>query len=366
MIRVLHMLGSLNFGGSQTMLLNIYRSMDREQVQFDIIIDHKDDLLLAPEFEKLGSRIFVLPAFTGSNIREVRSAWSLFFKEHSEYKILHSHVRSYASIYLPIAKRNGLKTIIHSHNTSNGTGMKSAVKKIMQFPLRYQADYLMACSREAGKWLFGTKACEKTNYIFLPNAIDIERFRFAEAVRVAYRKELGVEDKLVLGHVGRFHEAKNHMFLLDIFANLCVQRSDAVLLLVGDGELREKILLKIHDLKLDGRVILTGNRNDVPQLMQAMDVFVFPSLWEGLPVAVVEAQAAGLPCFISDNISNDVAISSLVKQLPSDDLSLWVNAILEKEIKREEVLESIKAAGFDIKNSAKMLEKFYFKLGGYA
>lgn len=176
MVRILQMIGSLNVGGSQTMILNLYRNIDRDKIQFDFVLDHPDERYFAADAEALGARIYSLPGFTGFNAHEVKKAWDAFLTEHPEHKVLHSHVRSYASLYLPVAKKHGLRTIIHSHNTSNGSGISSLVKHLMQKPLRDQADVLMACSREAGEWLFGKEACARDNYIFLPNAVDTRRF----------------------------------------------------------------------------------------------------------------------------------------------------------------------------------------------
>jgi len=364
MIRVLHVLGGLNLAGAETMVMNLYRAVDRAKIQFDFIIHTSEKQVYEDEISVLGGKIYRFPQFEGKNLIQVVKNWNHFFLEHPEYRILHSHVRSYASIYIPIAQKHGVKTIIHSHSTSNGSGIVSVVKGLLQYPLRYQADYLMACSNEAGKWLYGQKACKKSNYVFMPNAIDTEKYRFSETVAAAYRRELGLEDKFVLGHVGRFHEAKNHMFLLDVFAGVCARCSDAMLLLVGDGELREKILAKIKALELEERVVLTGSRNDVPKLMQAMDVFVFPSVWEGLPVTVVEAQATGLPCFISEKITTDVDVSELIKRLPIGDPDLWVQALMGIDTTKKDVTESIKAAGFDIEDTADVMMSFYHTLGG--
>ena len=360
--RILHMIGSFEVGGSQALVINYYKAMDRSKIQFDFIVDHPDRMALAEVVRSMGARIYEMPSFTGKNYFQVKKAWKTFFSEHPEYKILHSHVRSYASVYIPIAKKHGLKTVIHSHSTSNGKGLVSIVKRILQYPLRYQADYLMACSNEAGRWLYGKKACLKDNYVFLPNAIDTEKYRYSEETADKYRKELGLTDRFVIGHVGRFHEAKNHMFLLDVFAGICKKRSDAVLLLVGDGDLRDSIKEKIHTLGLEDRVILTGNRSDVPDLMKAMDVFVFPSKWEGLPVTVVEAQAAGLTCYISDTVTKDVDVSSLVKRLPIVSSEVWVDEILSSDLKRSDVIDEIVAAGFDVKKAAVSLEEFYHSL----
>lgn len=362
MIRILHVLGGLERGGAETMVMNLYRNIDREKIQFDFIIHTTEKQAYYQEILDMGGRIYHFPAFNGKNMFYLKRKWTQFFAKHTKYKILHSHVRSYASLYIPIAKKYGLKTIIHSHNTSNGNGIASIAKWIMQYPLRYQADYLFACSNEAGRWLYGKKACQKRNYRFLPNAIDVKKFEISEHIASGYRNKLRLEGKLVLGHIGRFHHQKNHMFLLDIFAEVCKKRSDAVLLLIGDGDLRESIKDKVHSLKLDNHVILAGSRDDVPQLMQAMDLFVFPSLWEGLPVTVVEAQAAGLPCLISDNITTDVDLSKLVVRLPVDDIYVWVEAILNSEIKKLDVTSEIRRAGFDVKNSVENLTKFYYSI----
>lgn len=267
MVRILQMIGSLNVGGSQTMILNLYRNIDREKIQFDFVLDHPNERYFAADAEALGARIYNLPGFTGFNAHEVKTAWDSFLTEHPEYKVLHSHVRSYASLYLPIARKHGLKTIIHSHNTSNGSGVSSVVKQLMQKPLRNQADVLMACSREAGEWLFGKEACTRDNYICQPNAVDTRRFRLPESVREKYRAELGLTDKLVIGHVGRFQPAKNHSFLLDIFSLVHERRPDSALLLVGDGDLRAECEEKAAALGLSDSVIFTGNRSDVPELL---------------------------------------------------------------------------------------------------
>ena len=366
MIRVLHVLGGLDRGGAETMVMNLYRCIDRSTIQFDFIIHTPTKRAYYDEIIAMGGRIYHFPAFNGTNMFHLRDLWNEFFLNHPEYKVLHSHVRSYASLYLPIAKKYGVKTIIHSHSTSNGKGITSFVKRIMQYPLRYQADYLMACSNDAGRWLYGAKACQKTNYFFLPNAIDVEKYRFSQTDATLYRKMLGLEGKFVIGHVGRFHEAKNHIFLLDVFAKICDSQSDAMLLLVGDGELRDVIITRIKSLSLEDRVILVGSRSDVPQLLNAMDVFMFPSKWEGLPVTVVEAQASGLPCIISEKITRDVDISFLVKRLPVNDVNEWTKAVftLPSPSERVDVISEIKKKGFDVKDTAARVTKFYCSIGG--
>lgn len=363
MVRILQMIGSLNVGGSQTMILNLYRNIDRDKIQFDFVLDHPDERYFAADAEALGARIYSLPGFTGFNAHEVKKAWDAFLTGHPEYKVLHSHVRSYASLYLPIAKKHGLRTIIHSHNTSNGSGISSLVKQLMQKPLRDQADVLMACSREAGEWLFGKEACARDNYIFLPNAVDTRRFRLPESVREKYRAELGLTNKLVIGHVGRFQPAKNQSFLLDIFSLVHERRPDSALLFVGDGDLRAQCEEKAAALGLSDSVIFTGNRSDVPELLQTMDVFAFPSVWEGLPVTLIEAQAAGLPCYVSSNVSGDADVSPLVEHLPIDDAALWADRLLNAPPRRD-VTDYIVRAGFDARTSAEKMTELYLRLAG--
>jgi glycosyltransferase involved in cell wall biosynthesis len=354
------MIGALEMGGSQALVMNLYRHIDREKIQFDFILDHPDRDDYVDEVKALGGRIYTMPGFHG-NVHQVRRAWDEFFTNHPEYKVLHSHVRSYASLYLPIAKRHGVKTIIHSHSTSNGKGFSSLVKMALQYPLRYQADVLMGCSKESGEWLFGKKATAGDRFFFLPNGVDLQRFSFDENIRQQYRRDMGLEDKIVIGHVGRFHPAKNHMFLLESFAQLKRLRPNAVLLLVGDGELRGEIESKISQLGLIDSVMLTGNRSDVAELMQAMDTLAFPSAWEGLPTTVVEAQATGLPCIISDRITEDVDLSPLVQRLSIDNPELWAKVLAYPQ-PRQNVQADIIASGFEINSAAAKLCQLYESL----
>ena len=363
-IRILHMIGSLNIGGSQAMVVNLYKNIDREKIQFDFILDHPSEVFFKETVESLGAKVYEMPTFNGLNFRQIKKEWNKFFEEHPEYKVLHSHVRSYASLYIPIAKKHGLKTIIHSHSTSNGSGISAIIKRLMQSSLKRRADYLFACSEESGKWLFGEKAIRKSNYYMIPNAVDTKKFAFKNDVRCKTRESLGISnDSIAYGHVGRLHPSKNHAFLLDVFAELLKKQPNAKLLLVGDGELRGEIEAKISELKINDSVFMLGARNDVDEVLQAIDVFLFPSNWEGLPVTVVEAQASGLPCFISDTITKDVNTSSLVKYLPIDKgTTVWVDELTSANLSRKNVIEDIKKAGFDIEESAYNISDFYINL----
>ncbi len=364
MIRILHVLGGLNLGGAETMVMNLYRAIDRTQIQFDFIIHSYDKQAYEEEVRLLGGKIYRFPTFTGKNINSQKKLWDEFFGNHPQYKILHSHVRSYASLYLPIAKKYGMKTIIHSHSTSNGSGISSVVKKVMQYPLRFQADYFFSCSKEAGEWLFGKRIVNGKRYYMVKNAIDVSKYIYDELKRKTIRDELGVEDNaIIFMHIGRLHEAKNHFFLLDVFAEYQKRHKNAVLIIVGDGELRNSIQRKIQNMNLGANVKMLGARNDVPNLLQAADCFLFPSKWEGLPVTVVEAQAAGLPCLVSDTVTKDVNVSELVKNIPiNNSIAPWINTMEKLNFYRKDVCEDIKKAGFDIRSSAKWLSDFYTRL----
>ncbi|MGY6766144.1 glycosyltransferase family 1 protein [Faecalibacterium prausnitzii] len=361
-IRVLHVFFKMDRGGAETMIMNLYRHIDRSKLQFDFIVHSKEKGAYDNEIEKFGGKIYYIPKYKGINHFEYKRLWNRFLGEHSEYKIIHGHLNSTASIYLKIAKKFGLVTIAHSHNTSAGSGIYGVLKNILQDPIKYVADYLFACSKEAGNWLFGKGVYKKNNFYLLKNAIDTEQFVFNKSIRMEKRKQLKIEDKFVVGHIGRFHAQKNHVFLIDIFKEVYARKSNAVLLLVGDGDLRSKIEDKINKLGLSNRVIFTGVRKDIPDLLQAMDVFLFPSLYEGLGVVTIEAQASGLPCIVSDAVPNEAFITELIQPISLDKSpEHWAKEILRysEGYMRKNTSSEIKENGYDVKDTAKWLESFY-------
>jgi len=362
---VLHVFALMNRGGAETMIMNLYRNIDRSKIQFDFMVHTEEECAFDDEINKFGGKIFSVPAYEGRNHISYKKSWEDFFKNHPEYKIIHGHVRSTASIYLKIAKKYGLTTIAHSHSTSSGTGFLAIAKNILQYPIRYTADYLFACSESAGVWLFGKRACKKDNFFILNNAIDTKKFIFNSTVREEIRKEFQIKDKFVIGHVGRLHAQKNHMFLIDIFKEVHDRNKNAILMLVGDGELRHSIEKKIKKLGLSDSVIFTGVRLDIPELLQAMDMFLFPSLHEGLPVTLVEAQASGLKILASDTITKEIAFTDLVNfySLRSSPKKWAVKALnsLNRNT-RQNYLTEIKNANYDIEENAKWLENFYLTL----
>lgn len=361
-IRILHVFGRMGRGGAETMLMNIYRNIDREKIQFDFLVHTTEECDYDREILALGGKIHRVPKYKGSNHFQYIKAWHHFFQTNSCYKIIHSHVRSTASIYLKIANKYGLTTIAHSHNTSSGTGMSALMKNLLQHNIKHTADYLFACSKVAGEWLFGKKACEENNFFLINNAIDTEKFRFNPQTRLDKRKEIKVADKFVIGHVGRFHPQKNHDFLIDIFQVIHQQNQDAVLLLVGDGELRREIELKVERLGLKENVIFGGIRADVPDLLQAMDVFLFPSLYEGLPVTLVETQAACLPSVVSDSITREVELTDSINYISlQHSSSYWAEEVLKYahyDLRNNDVLQSIIDNGYDIVSVSKWYSEF--------
>ncbi|MGY3313444.1 glycosyltransferase involved in cell wall biosynthesis [Peribacillus simplex] len=363
-IRILHVLGRLDRGGAETMIMNIYRNIDRTKIQFDFIIHTNEKCHFNDEIQELGGKIYNVPRYNGRNHLAYKRAWQDFFSSYSEYKIVHGHMRSTAAIYQKIAKNNGLITIAHSHNTSSGTGPSAIIKNMLQYPIRYLADYLFACSKSAGGWLYGKKACEKRNFHILNNAIETKSFIYNSELRDKIRKELKIEGKFVIGHVGRFHTQKNHEFLIEIFKAVHDKNENSVLMLVGDGDLRQSIEKKLSEFGLAEKVILTGVRSDIPELLQSMDVFLFPSIFEGLPVTLIEAQASGLPCFISKNITNEIKVTSLVESISlHKSADYWAEKVLEikQYHERENNYNNIVKAGYDITQTAKWYQDFIFK-----
>ena len=362
-IRILHMIGGLDLGGSQAFVMNIYRNINRDLVQFDFILDHPSERYLEDEIKSLGGKIFELPAFNGKNALVVKREWKKFLDAHSEYKVLHSHIRSYASLYIPIAKRKGLKTIIHSHSTSNGHGFSSLAKAILQYPLRYQADYFFACSPEAGEWLFGKRICKTDKFKVLKNAIDIKKFTYSDSKRSKVRQELGInQDEVVIGFIGRVTEPKNPLFIIDIFYELTKINNNIKLLFVGDGNLLQTVKSRAKTVGVENKIIFAGTRNDANILLSAMDLFLFPSLWEGLGISLIEAQASGIKCICSERIPNSAIITDLVDVANLDnDAHFWADKISHINLKyaRNDTSKIIADAGYDINRTTNYLEAFY-------
>ena len=284
------------------------------------------------------------------------------FNENN-YKIVHSHINTLSVFPLKIAKKCGIPVrIAHSHSTTNKKEWKkNMLKQILRpFSKKYATNY-MCCSELAGRWLFGNKEYNNGNVYILNNAIDVEKFSYNESIRIKKRKELNIDDnKLIIGHVGRFVEQKNHKFLIDIFNQVQLKHKNAILLLIGQGPLLNEIKDKVKKLNLEEKVMFLGQREDINELYQAMDIFIFPSLYEGLGMALVEAQYSGLPCIASDEIPKEADITKNIIFLNLNrDKSKWADSIFVCD-NRKNNCKMINDDKFNIKSESKKLEKIYF------
>lgn len=364
MIRVLQVVTHMNRGGLESMLMNYYRHIDRDKVQFDFLTHRPYDGDFGEEIKALGGNIYHFPTLNPFSL-SYKKALREFFQSHPEYKIIHVHQDCMSGVVLEEAKKCGIQVrIAHSHNSNQDKDIKYPIKLLARHSIGKYATDLFACSEKAGKWMF----CGAP-FTLLNNAIDTEAFAFCEETRKKMRKEFGFSDtQLIVGHVGRFCYPKNHDFLIDCFAALQKTVPDAKLILVGDDKsgLGTIIHEKVATLGLEKNVIFTGLRSDVSDLMQAMDVFVFPSHYEGLPVTLVEAQAAGLPCLISDKVPIECKKTKLVVQLPLDvSADIWAGEIIKvSDIVRTDTLKAVKDSGFDIAENAKWLQNYYLNQAG--
>lgn len=357
-IRVLHVVTHMNRGGLETMIMNYYRHIDKTRIQFDFLTHRDGKKDYDDEILKLGGKIYHLPPLNPFDYKGYLKKLDEFFQEHREYKIVHSHLDCMSTYPLRAAKKYGVPVrIAHSHNTSQERNLKYLVKLYSRSLIPRYATDLFACGEEAGKWMF-----KNHSFVVMRNAIDAEKFAYNSETARKKREELGIEDKFVLGHVGRFNLQKNHEFLIDIFNEVCKQNENAVLLLIGTGELKEEIHEKVRNLGLDEKVMFLGVREDIPELMQAMDVFVFPSLFEGLPVTLVEAQAAGLSCVVSGTITQEIDITENISFIALEKSAKeWADKILKNKYLRKNELDIIKNNKFDIYENVRWLEKFYIK-----
>lgn len=357
MIRILQVVTHMNRGGLETMLMNYYRNIDRSQIQFDFLTHRDYDGDYGKEILSMGGKIYHLPVLNPFS-RKYKKRLTEFFDHHSEYRIIHVHQDCMSSVILKVAKKKNIAVrIAHSHSTSQDKNLKYFVKMYYRRQIPYFSTNLFACSVDAGKWMFG-----RHKFAVLNNAIDADKFRFDDTKRTIMRDRLQIrEGELLVGHVGRFCYPKNHSFLIDIF-NTIRKRISSKLILVGDGELKKDIEQKVKAYGLEDKVIFTGVISDVSEIMQAMDVFVFPSNYEGLPVTLIEAQAAGLPCLISDKIPVECKITDLVRQIPlTKSAEEWADQVIEfGKMNRKNTLLEIRNAGFDIKEGAKHLQDFYY------
>lgn len=364
-IRVLHVVAELGMGGIQNFLMNVYRNIDRDQIQFDFLLSMENKGVFEDEIKNMGGRIYRV---THRRVSFTKNKIDLehFFQEHTEYKCIHCHFSNLSYLMpLKVATKYNVRTrIIHSHSTHLPP---NPIHKIIHEYNRRRLDDVAtdfyACSDLAGKWLFkGTKGFRRMEII--NNGIQTSKYIFNDQIRRKYRAELGIENNLVIGNVGRICEPKNHPFLLEVFAEVKKINEKAVLVLVGDGPDRNDVEQRVNELGLKDSVKMLGMRQDVPEILQAFDCFLMPSKWEGFPVALLEAEAAGLPAYVSDTVTTQAKINDNVKYLLiSNGAAAWAKMIHHDSISWERIKDTkdIIAAGYDIERTVHFLEEKYFR-----
>ena len=361
-IRVLQCFTIMNRGGAETMIMNYYRNIDRSKVQFDFFVHREEKGAYEDEIKSLGGNIYRMPNIHPKNFSRYKKEITKFLNEHKEYKIIHGNFSELGYFLYKEAKKQGVSTIIvHAHNYSTVFDAKSIFRFYWKHAMRLYVTHMFTCSDIAAKWLFGKKRSKKA--IMMNNAIDSKKFSYNENKSKDIKKKLGVENKFVIGHVGRFNIQKNHEFVIDTFNEIRKKNSDSVLLLAGAGELEEKIKEKVKNLNLEDSVLFLGSRSDINDVMQAFDVFLFPSIFEGLGVVLIEAQAAGLRCFTSEGaVPLEAKVTNLLSYIRLDKgCKYWADEILKYKngYRRYDTSEEIIKNNFDIKKNAKWLEEFY-------
>ena len=356
--RILIVNTTMDRGGAETLIMNLYRSLDRNRFQFDFVLHCNYKSAYEDEILSLGGRIYRLPSYKFFNEHSFRKAFAGFFKCHPEYRIIHGHNINSTPIYLDVANSFGLETISHCHCSSNGSGPGAWIRDFKRRNLSKIAKYRFACSNEAGIWAYG----KNTPFKVIKNGIITQRFIWDEIKRAETRASFGIgKDTVVLGNVGRLQKEKNQACAIRVFQKYHAKNPDSKLVIVGTGPLEKELKSLSRSFGLDDSVIFTGVRSDVGELLCAMDVFLFPSIFEGLPLTLVEAQCTGLPCVVSDIITDEVDVAGLTRKVPlSSSAEEWIQAIEAGiAIPREGKAETIKASGFDIAQTAAEMELFY-------
>lgn len=368
-VKVLYFVDRLLRGGIQTFVYENIKHMDRNKVQIDfLLLDDGNKYEMEDDLKELGCNIYKLKGMWINKVTDFFKYGKMldeFFSKNNDYKVVHLHSSSKNYLVLKYAKKYNIKVrIAHSHNIDFQT--KNILKKLMgdflKIPLkRYATDYF-ACSEIAGEWLFGKKIVKSDKFKVVHNAVDLEKFKFNNEIREKIRKELNVDsDTLLIGHVGRFTQQKNHDFLIDIFNEIHKINQNTKLLLIGTGIKENEIKEKVKNLNLQNSVIFEGFKTNVAEYMFAMDIFLFPSKFEGLGLVLIEAQATGLPCYTSkDVVPTEAKVSNLLEFISLADSSVeWAKIIFTNTNKRLDCSDSIKAANYDILQTSNFLYKVY-------
>lgn len=363
-IRVLQVIGIMNRGGAENMIMNLYRNIDRSKIQFDFVEHTETEAAFDSEILSLGGIVFHCPRYQGINHLTYIAWWKGFLQMHADkYIAVHGHIGSTAAIYLSEAKKYGLYTISHSHSAGGIQDIKGVLYWMLSYPTRHIANYFFSCSKTAGITRFGKKVGNSTRCRVLNNAIETGKFAFNIKKRVVVRQELGLrEDQLCVGHIGRFDKYKNQSLVIDIFDKILKKVPDAKLLFIGDGPMRNHMEQKAITRGIISNIIFTGVRRDVDCFIMAMDIFVFPSIFEGFPLTLVEVQTSGLPCVISDTISEECILTEDLIEKCSLDCGpeVWADRLIGKSRQpryshRQEILKQ----GYDISTTANWIEGFY-------
>lgn len=361
-IRVCEFVGNMNGGGVEAVVMNYFQHVDRSKVQFDFVVTDSSTIVPLDEMEALGARVFTVPAYT--HLSQFQKVSYELFSTHPEWRIVHSHMNALNVFPLREAARAGVPVrISHSHSTAGrGETVKNVVKTILRTQSNRYPTHRFACSRYAGEWLFG----KSTPFEVVYNAIDLRRFSFSASTRVKVRTDLGLEDgQVAIGHVGRFMPQKNHRFLLEAFARASERRDDLVLLCVGSGDEEASTECWVQEHGLKDRVKFLGQRNDVNKIYQAFDVFVLPSLYEGLCLVGVEAQAEGLPCLLSDRITREVDVTDTCRFLSIEDPDVWADAMCTVELKstvERAATDRVAFSDYDIVRQGAWLTEKYLQM----
>lgn len=365
-IRILYVNGGpLNRGGIESYMMNYYRNFDRNKIQIDFVSIGLEVAAYDYEIKSLGGQIYYIPKKSKDYFGYLKAIREIF--KTKKYKIVHTHMDAMGMTVLKEAKKYGIPIrIAHSHNTQHLTKnlIKLRVNEHARKNIKKYATHLFACSEEAGKWLFGEEACKNREVDIIRNAIDIKRFSFDEEKRNYIRKKYGISnDEILVGHIGRFDYQKNHQFLIDFFSKASNENEKIKLMLIGEGHLKNEIERKINDIGIKEKVILTGGVNNSNDYYNAFDIFVLPSLFEGLPVVGIEAQANGVDCIFSNTITKELLINSNIDFLSIQNVSEWVEIIKKKTIYNRSNNEiNISDHGYNIRHEAKLLQEKYISM----
>ncbi|MCI2255203.1 glycosyltransferase family 1 protein [Domibacillus sp. PGB-M46] len=369
-IKVLHVVGAMNRAGTETMLMNIYRNINHEKIQFDFISYSPQDAHYDGEIKKLGGRVIKLRKT--NSIKELYDA----IKKYGPYEAIHSHTLFHCGIANMAGLLAGVKVrISHAHTTLDNSESiaRKAYINVMRVFINTFSTHLLACSKGAGRYLFGEKNLKKKMYSYFPNAVDYNAFLQEPYKEVAeFKKREGLENSIVIGHVGRFMEAKNHVFLLEVMKSVLKKDPSTKLLLVGEGHLKAKIEKEAIQAGIEKNIRFVGVREDIPTMMHSMDVFVFPSIYEGLGLVLLEAQASGIPCIVSEAIQPeaDIGAGLVSTLLLADGPEKWADKIIEQAGRKKKdshhITECLEASGYSLHSSISRLISIYGSAEGEA